>query len=297
MMKTNHNSAPSGGEPKSNAVSAANPAANTTTNTTTNTTIRRLFWSTLLLAFGLAIFLSAGFWQLNRAQEKRDFITSFNDASQTPVLTAPVDLTEAENMLYRRFALSGNFEPEKQVLLDNMVSEGEVGYQVLTPFRLAADSSNPNAGKLIVVNRGWAKGSADRLQLPNTSVPANTREVRGRLAFLPSPGIRLEAPLPDPASVQWPLVMTWPTTAEISALLGEPVLEWQLLLDADATDGYRRAWEPEIMSPETHLGYALQWFSFAALALIIYTFLNFRAARKQRLATAENTTSDTSSTL
>jgi len=278
MMKPNHNSASSGGEPESNAVSA------------TKATVQRLFWSTLLLAVGLAIFLSAGFWQLDRAQEKRAFMTSFNDASQTAVLTAPVDLSEAESRLYRRFALRGNFEPEKQVLIDNMVSAGEVGYQVLTPFRLAANTDSSHAGKLLLVNRGWAKGTADRLQLPNTGVPGNAREVRGRLAFLPSPGIRLEAPLPDPATVQWPLAMTWPTTAEISALLGEPVLEWQLLLDTDAADGYRRAWEPEIMSPETHLGYALQWFSLAALALIIYTFLNFRAARKQRLAASETAT-------
>jgi surfeit locus 1 family protein len=284
-MNAKHNSASTRGEPKSSSASAA------------SATLQRLFWSTLLLAFGLAIFLSAGFWQLNRAEEKRAFITRFNDASQTPVLTAPVDLAEAENRLYRRFALRGHFEPDRQILLDNMVSEGEVGYQVLTPFRLDPAAGGPHAGQLLLVNRGWAKGSADRLQLPATAVANNAREVRGRLAFLPSPGIRLAAPLPDPASVQWPLTMTWPTTAEISVLLGEPLLEWQLLLDADAADGYRRAWEPEIMSPETHLGYALQWFSFAALALIIYTFLNFRAARKQRLAAAETNTSESSSTL
>ncbi len=243
--------------------------------------VKRLFWSTLLLAFGLTIFLSAGFWQLDRAEQKRAFIDSFNDASQTPVLTAPVSAADAKTMLYRRFSLSGRYQPEKQVLIDNMVSNGEVGYQVLTPFAL-------DNGQVVLVNRGWAKGSADRLQLPEVSVNGDARRISGRLAFLPAPGVRIDAPLPDPATVSWPLPMTWPTSAQISQMLGVSVLEWQLLLDSDQPDGYRRDWEPEIMSPETHLGYALQWFSFGALALIIYTFLNIRAARQQRAA-AETT--------
>jgi surfeit locus 1 family protein len=267
-MNTNHNSDTPDGEPEASPTASKNLK---------DSGIKRLFWSTLLLAAGLALFLSAGFWQLDRAAQKRAFITSFNDATQTPALSAPVD-TNAGEMLYRRFSLRGNYLPQRQVLLDNMVSEGEVGYQVLTPFKLDTELG----GQVLLVNRGWAKGTADRLQLPNVDVANNAREVRGRLAYLPAPGIRLDAPLPDVTSIKWPLPMTWPTTAQISTLLQKPLLEWQLLLDDDQPDGYRRNWQPEIMRPETHLGYAVQWFSFAALALIIYTLLHFRSARKRR---------------
>jgi len=267
-MNTNHNSDTPDGEPE------ASPAASKTPQ---DSGTKHLVWSTLLLAAGLAVFLSAGFWQLNRAAEKRAFITSFNDATQTPALSAPAD-SNAGEVLYRRFSLRGTYLPKRQVLLDNMVSDGEVGYQVLTPFRLDAELG----GQVVLVNRGWVKGSADRRQLPNIGVANNVREVRGRLAYLPAPGIRLDTPLPEANSVNWPLPMTWPTAAQISTLIQEPLLEWQLLLDDDQPDGYRRNWQPDIMRPQTHLGYAVQWFSFAALALIIYTLLHFRNARKRR---------------
>jgi surfeit locus 1 family protein len=262
MMNTHNNSADVVGEPTGNQ----SPG------------LRRIISSTLILLPALALFLWAGNWQLNRADEKRAFITSFNDASQTPVLNAPVDISDAESMLYRRFELRGSYLPEQQVLLDNMVSEGQVGYQVLTPFKLSAEQG----GQILVVNRGWAKGSADRLQLPSVTVDGGMREIRGRLSFLPAPGIRLDAPLPEAGSFDWPLPMTWPTTDQIAELLGNPVLEWQLLLDADQNDGYRRDWRPETMAPETHLGYALQWFSFATIALIIYVAFNIRGARRLR---------------
>jgi len=249
-------------------------------DTSANAGLRRLFWSTLILLPPLALFIWAGSWQLGRAEEKQVFIDSFNDASQTPVLTAPVDMATAETMLYRRFQLSGRYLPERQVLLDNIVSEGEVGYQVLTPFQ--TDDT------IVLINRGWAKGSADRLQLPDVTVDSEPRTISGKLAFLPSPGIRIDTPLPDPDTVSWPLRMTWPTTVEIGTLLNSELAGWQLLLDSDEPDGYRRDWQPETMGPETHLGYAFQWFSFAALALIIYTLFNVTGYRKRRSARQES---------
>ena len=142
-MNTNHNSDTTDGEPEASPTASKNLK---------DSGINRLFWSTLLLAAGLALFLSAGFWQLDRAAQKRAFITSFNDATQIPALSAPVD-TNAGEMLYRRFSLRGNYLPERQVLLDNMVSEGEVGYQVLTPFKLDTELG----GQVLLVNRAGQK--------------------------------------------------------------------------------------------------------------------------------------------
>jgi surfeit locus 1 family protein len=238
--------------------------------------LRRVVTSTLLLLPVLGLFIWAGNWQLDRADQKRAFISSFTNAEETSVLNAPVSSKEAKNMLYRRFQLRGRYLPKKQVLLDNMVSAGEVGYQVLTPFELAADLGS----KTLIVNRGWVKGSSYRLELPNVKVGAEMREIRGRLSFLPSPGVRIDEPLPKAGSFEWPLPMTWPTTEQISELLGTPVLEWQLLLDLDQQEGYRRDWRPETIGPARHLGYAFQWFSFAAIALIIYVAFNLRVAKK-----------------
>jgi len=229
--------------------------------------------STLLLCIGLGIFLSAGNWQLNRAAEKQARVDSFENADRMPLTVLPADTAEAESLLFRRFAVEGSYQPEQQILLDNMVSGGEVGFQVLTPLRL-------NDQTWLLVNRGWVKGDSNRAALPDVNVSPETRTITGRLAFLPAPGLRMDQPAESSAGEVWPRRMTWPTTADIAAALalqdGDRLLEWQLLLDADEPDGYRRDWQPEAMGPERHLGYAVQWFSFAALALIIYILFHVR---------------------
>ena len=245
----------------------------------TNSSIkwRRILWSTLILLPGLALFLSAGNWQLNRAAEKQQRLDSFENADRTPLTELPASMEAAEDLLFRRFAVTGHYESERQILLDNMVSDGEVGFQVLTPLRI-------NKNTWLLVNRGWVKGERNRASLPVVKVDTETRKVTGRLAFLPAPGIRLDQPAESSSGESWPRRMTWPTTQDIHAALelreSETLLEWQLLLDKEQDDGFRRNWQPEAMGPERHLGYAVQWFSFAALALIIYILFHVRWTRK-----------------
>jgi cytochrome oxidase assembly protein ShyY1 len=59
----------------------------------------------------------------------------------------------------------------------------------------------------------------------------------------------------------------------------EPRLEerWLLLSDADPA-GYLREWQPFATGkgPEQNWGYAIQWWSFAVLLLVLYFSLNLR---------------------
>jgi surfeit locus 1 family protein len=47
-----------------------------------------------------------------------------------------------------------------------------------------------------------------------------------------------------------------------------------VLLDPQAPDGYVRDWHPPGMSPARHWSYAIQWWSFAALALVLWGVLS-----------------------
>jgi surfeit locus 1 family protein len=51
-----------------------------------------------------------------------------------------------------------------------------------------------------------------------------------------------------------------------------------LLLSRDAPDGYLREWRPAVMTPEQHLGYAVQWFAMAGALVVLYVVLNVRKA-------------------
>ena len=60
------------------------------------------------------------------------------------------------------------------------------------------------------------------------------------------------------------VVVQFPTAEELAAQLGEPVLEYQLLLDPGEPDGFVRDWQAPGLPPERHLAYAGQWWLFAA---------------------------------
>jgi cytochrome oxidase assembly protein ShyY1 len=73
---------------------------------------------------------------------------------------------------FRPASLSGRFQPDRQILLDNMTRDGWTGYEVLTPCVLK-DSG------IILVNRGWLVAAAARRQIRALFVAADPTIVSG----------------------------------------------------------------------------------------------------------------------
>lgn len=216
----------------------------------------------LLALAGLALFASLGRWQLDRAQEKRDLLDAFARGGQR-VLELPSGLAPVER--YQHLRARGRYDPARQFLLDNMTHDGQAGFRVLTPLAL-------EDGRVLLVDRGFVPGSGDRSRLPDIAVQDTPREVAGRADTLPRPGIELEAP----QATGWPRIVSFPRIEEIGDALGQRVFPQVLLLDADQPDGYVRGWTPATMGPDRHVGYAVQWFGFAAVTAILWVLLSFR---------------------
>jgi len=172
---------------------------------------------------------------------------------------------------YQRIRLRGSYDPTRQILLDNMPSvAGQPGYRVLTPFKRA------DGRGWVMVDRGWVPLGDSRAVLPDVSVAATERDISGTLDRLPEPGLRVGEASP-PGAAGWPRVMLFPTAADIESALGDPVESRIVLLDAGAPDGYERKWRPSLgFGPERHLGYAVQWFAFALVAVVTFVALNLR---------------------
>jgi len=213
-----------------------------------------------IFLFLIAGFASLGFWQLDRAEQKRSLFAAF--AAQDAVATQLVDGDAAGDQRYKRLELTGSFASSQQILLDWMTHEGQVGYQVLTPFQVAGSDC------WLLVNRGWLAGSPDHSQMPDVSVGEMQRTVTGRIDVLPRPGLQ-RADRNDGMAVTWPRPLLYPTIEEIESVLQLPIAGYQLLLDADAADGFVRAWQPRSMKPENHIGYAVQWFAMSAVLAAI----------------------------
>ena len=210
-----------------------------------------------LLAFG-ALFASLGVWQLRRAEESRATLALFAAGVGETTLTTPPRILD-ERLRFRRLEVAGELVVAPQFLLDNMVHEGVAGYHVLTALRVLGRQER------VLVNRGWIAAGADRNVLPDVAVSGGARRVAGRLERLPRPGIRLGAAASEAGGPA--VVLQYPTAADLAALLGEPVHDYQLLLDPGEPDGYRRQWQAPSLPPERHWSYAGQWLALAVGAV------------------------------
>ncbi len=220
----------------------------------------------LLMLLGLLVFGSLGTWQLNRSGERRAELEAFASArTGMPVIGLEAVPVAGNN---RKVRLTGRYEAQRQVLLDSMTHEGMRGYHVLTPLHTEAG--------MVLVNRGFVAGSADRSQLPDLTVGEEQRQVTGMAAPYFRRGLRLQDAAPD---ASWPRRLVYPTAGELREMLDERLPDFQLLLDSSEPDGYVRGWRPYGMTPERHLAYAVQWYGLAAAAVGIWLAVTFKRRR------------------
>jgi surfeit locus 1 family protein len=214
----------------------------------------------------LPLLIALGFWQLDRAEQKRAFLDRQKQGMAAPALQLTAATPEDKEALrYRSAAANGHYDAGHQILIDNQVAEGKAGYFVLTPFIL--DGSE----KAILVNRGWIPANRDRKVLPDLTLRNNPAQVIGRINHFPSVGIKLDGA--DQPTAGWPAVVQVADSAVLSARLGYPLFPFMLELDKQAPEGYRREWrEAKVMPPEQHAAYALQWFGLAAALALLFVW-------------------------
>ena len=227
---------------------------------------------TLLALVALAGLANLGFWQLRRADEKREMLAVFAAGQQSTVAFSADNAADLPR--YQRVTVAGKYESGRQVLLDNMPSStGIPGYHVLTPLRL-------DEGGLVLVNRGWLPLGANRSVLPQVDVDDRRRELVALTDELPRPGMRLGET--EGATGSWPRVLNFPLHEQLVMAYGEPLLRPVLKLDAAAESGFERVWEARFgMSPLQHVGYAVQWFALCGTLLVIFLVVNRKARRTQ----------------
>jgi surfeit locus 1 family protein len=225
-------------------------------------------WYWILLAAGAALlFVSLGFWQWHRGEHRSALWQEFARDDQPPIEAPAANLAQLPQ--FTRVRLAGEFDTAHQFLLDNMSHGGAPGYEVLTPLKLGD-------GSHVLVDRGWVPFSGYRERLPDVAVAAGELPlfVTGRLSVLPVAG--LAAGRVPPPEGPWPRVTSFPDMDQLAASLGTSLQPVLMLLDADSGPGYLREWRPPGISPDRNFSYAVQWWSFALLALALFVGLNLK---------------------
>ncbi len=226
--------------------------------------------ATLLTLVLCAAFVRLGLWQWHKWVHAQDQWTHFARGTGEVQPLGPRPLAAVAK--FQRVRVSGVLDAEHQFLLDNRIVRGQAGYEVLTPLTRAG-------GRTLLVDRGWLPFTGSRAKLPPVSFESpGTVNLTGRVADLPSPGLA-SGRAPPKASDPWPKLTSYPSAAELERSLGRPLAERILLLDANAPFGYRRDWQPPGLAPLRYLSYAIQWWCFAALALVIWAVMGVRRAR------------------
>ncbi len=222
----------------------------------------------LLTAAVVPLFVGLGFWQWQRGEYRREVWAQFTRGDQPPLEAGANELASLPQ--FTRVRVTGQFDAARQFLLDNISHGGAPGYEVLAALRLGD-------GTHLLVNRGWVpfSGYRDRLPAVDFEVSAAPTTLAGRLSMLPVAGLA-SGRVPPPQDGPWPRVASFPTMAQLSAVYGTPLQPVVLLLDADSGPGYVRDWRAPGIAPERNFSYAVQWWSFALLALALFVGLNLK---------------------
>lgn len=214
-------------------------------------------WRLLLFSgLFLPLLLALGFWQLERAEEKTEQLAQWQSSdSEIDWPTEP----DGNFAAGQPVTVKGQYL-EQTWLLDNRTRDGAPGYEVLTLFQ-------PVQKAAVVINRGWVKAPRRRDELPEVNAPAGMVTLSGRLSGYPEPPVLMDT---AKNQAQWPRRVQALSRADVVAVGVEPPPMVMRLAGPDQPGAYRADWAPDYMGPQTHYGYAVQWFSLA-LALVILT--------------------------
>jgi surfeit locus 1 family protein len=247
--------------------------------------IERLFsrqwWkTTIFVLIAVAVMIRLGIWQLDRLDQRRTFNTRVEaQLAENPLELSAQNLeSDLYSMEYRTALVRGEFDHQRQVVLRNQDWQGRLGVHMLTPLMIEGTEA------ALLVDRGWipyedftggnlsqydyaGQPQIEGIIRRSQSKPA----IGGRADQVPAPGeARLEA---------W----NWINVSDISQQLPYQILPVYLAaLPASGEQSLPFRSELELdLSEGSHLGYAFQWFIFAAILGIGYPFYVRREEKGQ----------------
>ena len=247
----------------------------------------RPWWvvSHVLVVALLVVMVNLGFWQLRRLEERRDL--NALQAERTAAAVVAVDVLAAEipaaggleDVEYRVVEAIGRYRVADEVAVRNRTLGGRPGVWLLTPLVLAD-------GPALVVNRGWVpQSSSDPSARPPTPAPAGEVIVRGVVRLSEQ---RVGLGVADPAGGRL-ASLARPDIDRYAAQLDYPVHSFYLQLNSqDPPPGdYPLMLALPAPGDGPHLGYAVQWFIFSAIAVIGYPLVLRHVSRRPDAASGD----------
>jgi surfeit locus 1 family protein len=246
---------------------------------------RFVFTPRWVALFGVAAIVAGvcirlGIWQLHRLSETRASnaqVEAGLAAAPTPVaglFPAGGSPPGASALDYRRIVATGMYRPADEVLLYGRALDEQPGHHILTPLVL------PD-GRALIVDRGWVPYRFGTPPIRQAAPPENEVTVTGFLVPAIASGDYVGQRGPDGRLIS----VTEPDVPTIAPDLPYPALPLVVQLQAQdppQAGDLPRVLPPPELSEGPHLSYAIQWFTFATIALVGYALLVRREIHDRR---------------
>lgn len=228
---------------------------------------RGTVWGSVIVLIVALVCIRLGIWQLHRLEEKRARNAATVERMALPPASLNAAQTDTTGVIFRRVVLDGAYDDERTIIIAGRSLRGVPGVHILTPMRFG------NAA--ILVNRGWMP-SADAARVELDSIrepppedlqalitpfpedygkPARTGSFQRTWYQMDGAQLRDQFPYP-----------VLPVVAQILPYEGQPQFPIRL--------------KAPVLDEGPHAGYAIQWFSFAAIAVVGWTILLVTRSRR-----------------
>jgi surfeit locus 1 family protein len=207
--------------------------------------------------FFVFVFVFLGIWQIERAANKEALLQDFNSEQESP----PTRLT-SQSPNWSRVFVDGVFDSSRQILIDNQIHNGKVGYKIFTPFRF-------DDNKIVLVDRGWIGQGQSRSDLPQLNILEKKSRIIATVTS-PEQGVLAGSEL---LTNEWPRVSQSKAVEVIALAFNEPILDIVLVLDPGSSQITEFIQiKPFAITPVKHYGYAMQWFTMSIVLLGMFLY-------------------------
>ena len=207
--------------------------------------------------FFVIVFVFLSVWQIERAAHKEGLLQAFNSEQESP----PTRLT-SQSSDWSRVFVDGIFDSSRQILIDNQIHKGKVGYKIFTPFRF-------DDNKIVLVDRGWIAQGQSRSDLPQLNILEKKSRIIATVTS-PEQGVLAGSEL---LTNEWPRVSQTKAVEVIASAFKEPILDIVLVLDPGSSQITEFIQiKPFAITPVKHYGYAMQWFTMSIVLLGMFLY-------------------------
>jgi surfeit locus 1 family protein len=236
---------------------------------------------TVLIIAVAILFINFSLWQLRRLEQRRTSNAAIESRIDAAAVPAAEILSDTTGALYRRVEVKGAFDNTRSIVLPGRGHEGTPGVHLVTPLILAG------SGTAVLVNRGWVP-SPDAASIELDSFPGTaTAPVVGlALPFLDRRASVTSRADSTRGGDTFRRVWYHVDEAALRAQFPYPLAPFTVqMLPHDGPRTFPRPLPPPELDEGSHLGYAVQWFSFAVIAIVGWiTFIVRRRAERSGAA-------------